>query len=239
MSTCSHRACLSRNILHRGSCNTSMLMHTSKATRRSRPSWTTFAWASPSRKARRTPMSQVLRILHAHWWWSIASRSSSGACLARSKRCMLRSSTFIDRCAHYVARYVSLLIQEHAALLTLQHADACSAVSANGSLDAGDEKLFRLLLRSADLWVAVNELASGRAADCDGELTVHALGRTAAAALAPASRDELIPLDAFRLDRPSQACLFRIVPDGTGPKNAYGVRSSVKIWSRGSGQGLA
>lgn len=152
---------------------------------------------------------------------------------------MLRSSTFIDRCAHCAARYVTLLIQEHAALLTLQHADACSAVSANGSLDAGDEKLFRLLLRSADLWVAVNELASGRAADCDGELTVHALGRTAAAALAPAARDELIPLEAFRLDRPSQACLFRIVPDGTGPKNAYGVRSSVKIWSRGSGQGLA
>ena len=136
---------------------------------------------------------------------------------------MLRSSTFIDRCAHCAARYVTLLIQEHAALLTLQHADACSAVSANGSLDAGDEKLFRLLLRSADLWVAVNELASGRAADCDGELTVHALGRTAAAALAPASRDELIPLEAFRLDRPSQACLFRIVPDGTGPKNAYGL----------------
>lgn len=134
----------------------------------------------------------------------------------------------------------ALCSEEHAALLTLQHSDACSAVNPQGTVDEGDEKLFRYLLRTADIWIAVNELPSGRAADCDGELTVHGLVRCAAAATAPPPEpDEPIPLQAFRLDRPAQTCLFRILADGTGTKNAYGVRSSVKIWSRGSGQGLA
>lgn len=133
-----------------------------------------------------------------------------------------------------------LCIQQQAALLTLQHADACSAVNTHGTLDEGDELLFRYILRTADIWVAMNELPSGRAADCDGELTVRGLSRCAAATTACAPKaDEELPLQAFRLDQPSETCLFRIVPDGTGPKNANGVRSSVKIWSRGSGQGLA
>jgi len=56
------------------------------------------------------------------------------------------------------------------ALVTLMHTDACAIVSSRGSLDVGDELLFRNIVRSADLWIAVNELPSGRAADCDGEV---------------------------------------------------------------------
>lgn len=134
----------------------------------------------------------------------------------------------------------ALCFETHAALLTLQHADACSVVSPQNPLDDGDENLLRYLLRTADLWIAVNELPSGRAADCDGELTIHGLVRCTAAATAPNSMpDDPFPLQAFRLKRPSQTCLFRIMPDGSGTKNAYGIRSSIKIWPRGGGQGLA
>ena len=55
------------------------------------------------------------------------------------------------------------------ALLTLMQADACAAVSHRGTLDQSDERLFRYLLRTADVWVSVSELPSGRAAACDGD----------------------------------------------------------------------
>ncbi|WFC99571.1 hypothetical protein MYAM1_002316 [Malassezia yamatoensis] len=132
-----------------------------------------------------------------------------------------------------------LCLNAHAALITLQHADACSIIHTQGTLDEADERLFRYILRTADVWIAINELASGRAADCDGEITVHGLVRCAAAACTPISASEKESrLSAFRLGLPSQTCLFRILPDGTGAKNAQGIRSSVRIWSRGTGQGL-
>ncbi|WFD23860.1 hypothetical protein MEQU1_002554 [Malassezia equina] len=86
----------------------------------------------------------------------------------------------------------------NAALITLMHADACSITSHVGVLDKTDEALFRYMLRTADLWVSVNELPSGRAADCDGELAVHALTRPAAAASCADATSPLLP---FLLER--------------------------------------
>lgn len=79
----------------------------------------------------------------------------------------------VDASSRAACRWVSALrhvcADATAALVTLVHADTASVSSAAGALDAGDESLFRHLLRTADIWVAVNELSSGRAADCDGE----------------------------------------------------------------------
>lgn len=124
-----------------------------------------------------------------------------------------------------------------AALVTLLHADACAVTGA--PWDQGDERLFRYLLRTADVWVAVRELPSGRAADCDGELSVHALARPAAAA---AMGDQGSPhLRAFLLHRylPAKTqFLYRVLPDGTGPKLENGMRALVRVWARGNNPGL-
>ena len=120
-------------------------------------------------------------------------------------------------------------------LITLMHADACSIVSHAGVLDPTDEALLRYMLRTADLWVSVNELPSGRAADCDGELAVHALTRPAAATTCT---DASSPLLTFLLERympASEECLYRILPDGTGPKREDGTRALVRVWARGTG----
>ncbi|KOS16551.1 hypothetical protein Malapachy_3002 [Malassezia pachydermatis] len=123
-----------------------------------------------------------------------------------------------------------------AALATLQHSDACAVVSPNGTLDQGDERLFRYLLQTADLWVAINELPSGRAADCDGEVAVHALARPSIATTCMAEAPS--PLTSFVLDRympSSEKCLYRILPEGTGPKQDNGTRLIARVWSRGGG----
>lgn len=69
------------------------------------------------------------------------------------------------------------------------------------------------------------------------QICVHPLTRPALAATA--SGDSA--LAAFQLDRylsAANTCLYRIVPDGSGAKNANGTRSFVRIWTRGSSQGL-
>ena len=121
-----------------------------------------------------------------------------------------------------------------AALLTLMQADACAAVSHRGTLDQGDERLFRYLLRTADVWVSVSELPSGRAAACDGEFGMYALVRpTTARSSTPSD-----PIYPFLMDKylpVSTKFLYRILPDGTGPKQDDGTRAIVRVWSRGSG----
>lgn len=123
---------------------------------------------------------------------------------------------------------------QDAALLTLMQADACAAKSNRGTLDQGDERLFRYLLRTADVWVSVSELPSGRAAACDGEFGMHALDRpTMARSSTPSD-----PIYPFLMDRyipVSTKFLYRILPDGTGPKQDDGTRAIVRVWSRGSG----
>ena len=52
------------------------------------------------------------------------------------------------------------------------HIDASSPTAKGAALDTSDESLFRFILRTADLWVSVKQLSSGRAADCDGEVRV-------------------------------------------------------------------
>lgn len=123
----------------------------------------------------------------------------------------------------------------NASLITLMHTDACSVDSHAGVLDPFDEALLRYMLRTADLWVSCNELPSGRAADCDGEIAVHALTRPAAATTCT---DTSSPLLSFLLERympASEKCLYRILPDGTGPKREDGTRALVRVWARGTG----
>jgi hypothetical protein len=128
----------------------------------------------------------------------------------------------------WVTSLRAICAKKHAALVSLFHADATSAVTQGMALDATDEDLFRSLLYTADLWVSVKQLASGRAADCDGEIAVHQLARSVAAEHTPG-------LENFRLTRAYGAanpCLYRVAP-GT-----LGSRHSVRIWARGTGQGL-
>lgn len=127
-----------------------------------------------------------------------------------------------------------LCASNSASLITLMHADACAAQSGHGTVDEGDERLFRYLLRTADVWVSINELPSGRAAACDGEIGVYALVRPTAATTSSSSE----ALQPFLLDRYMSAStkhLYRILPDGTGPKQEDGTRALVRVWSRGSG----
>ena len=53
------------------------------------------------------------------------------------------------------------------------HIDAGSLFTKGHALDANDEPLFRFMLHTADIWVSVKQLSSGRAADCDGEVRNH------------------------------------------------------------------
>lgn len=118
------------------------------------------------------------------------------------------------------------------ALITRTHADAC-AINAGCTLDQGDERLFRYILRTADVWVSVNELHSGRAAACDGELGVHALVRPNAARSAMPS-DALTPFLMNKYMPANIKFLYRILPDGTGPKQEDGTRAIVRVWPRGT-----
>lgn len=121
-----------------------------------------------------------------------------------------------------------------AALLTLMQADACAAVSHRGTLDQIDERLFRYLLRTADVWVSVSELPSGRAAACDGECGMYALVRPMMARTSRPS-DPIYPFLMERYIPAPTKFLYRILPDGTGPKQDDGTRAIVRVWSRGSG----
>ena len=128
----------------------------------------------------------------------------------------------------WVTSLRSICAEKHAALVSLFHADATSAVTQGMALDATDDELLRSMLHTADIWVSVKQLARGRAADCDGEIAVHQLARPVAAEHTPA-------LENFRLARSYGAanpCLYRVAP-GT-----LGSRPSVRIWARGTGQGL-
>lgn len=139
---------------------------------------------------------------------------------------------------HIFVNWLRLLRQtcesQDAALLTLMQADACAAKTNRGTLDQGDERLFRYLLRTADVWVSVSELPSGRAAACDGEFGMYALVRpTTARSSMPSD-----PIYPFLMDKylpVSTKFLYRILPDGTGPKQDDGTRAIVRVWSRGSG----
>ncbi|WFD33231.1 hypothetical protein MCUN1_000044 [Malassezia cuniculi] len=126
------------------------------------------------------------------------------------------------------APWVIALRNKRAALITLSHVDATCATTKGASLDDTDESLFRFILHTADLWVSVKQLSSGRAADCDGEIAVHQLSRPAAAESDPA-------LSSYRLVRSFGAaspCLYRIATTGVG---ALGSRPTLRIWARGTG----
>lgn len=135
------------------------------------------------------------------------------------------------------------------------HADATSC-SKNGASDPVDESLVHALLQKADVWVEVKELASGRARDCDGEITVHPLVRPALArtlpSLRPSSQDvqphsrDIPPLQAFAIETPcpnrSKAVLYRIAPDGQsaalGGASVGSNTGRVQVWARGTGRGF-
>lgn len=145
------------------------------------------------------------------------------------------SDTVINHCIHWLRALRAWCATHNASLITLMHADACSIGSHSGVLDPTDEALFRYMLRTADLWVSVNELPSGRAADCDGEMAVHALMRPAAATITTEPSSLLRPFLLERYMPAAEKCLYRILPDGTGPKREDGTRSLVRVWARGTG----
>ncbi|KAJ9477004.1 hypothetical protein PHBOTO_000663 [Pseudozyma hubeiensis] len=148
-----------------------------------------------------------------------------------------------------------LATNNHASVITLMHSDATSS-SKNGASDRVDESLFSSLLQRADVWIEVKELASGRARDCDGEITVHPLVRPSIArSIAPstaskAGRDrvqgEVPPLQAFAIETPcpsrAKAVLYRIAPDGQsaalGGASVGSNTGRVQIWARGTGRGF-
>lgn len=112
-----------------------------------------------------------------------------------------------------------------------------------------DESLLNALLQIADVWVEVKELSSGRARDCDGEITVHPLVRPSLARALPAtaSRSSNVPpLQAFAVETPcpnrAKAVLYRIAPDGQSAALGGGSVGSntgrVQVWARGTGRGF-
>lgn len=132
------------------------------------------------------------------------------------------------------------------------HADATSC-SKTGASDPVDESLLTSLLEKADVWVEVKELASGRARDCDGQITVHPLIRPSLARALPTStRDQqstlrdIPPLQAFAIETPcpnrSKAVLYRIAPDGQsaalGGASVGSNTGRVQVWARGTGRGF-
>ncbi|SPO19809.1 uncharacterized protein UTRI_00202_B [Ustilago trichophora] len=152
----------------------------------------------------------------------------------------------------WLGALTSLAAKNQASVITLMHADATSC-SKTGASDPVDESLLTSLLQKADVWVEVKELASGRARDCDGEITVHPLVRPslARAPSAPTryqhstSRD-IPPLQAFAIDTPcpnrSKAVLYRIAPDGQsaalGGASVGSNTGRVQVWARGTGRGF-
>lgn len=135
------------------------------------------------------------------------------------------------------------------------HADATSC-SKTGASDPTDESLLASLLQKADVWVEIKELSSGRARDCDGEITIHPLVRPSLARTLPASNQThasqqgqargVPPLQAFAVETPcpsrSKAVLYRIAPDGQSAALGGGSVGSntgrVQVWARGTGRGF-
>ncbi|EPQ32026.1 uncharacterized protein PFL1_00224 [Pseudozyma flocculosa PF-1] len=165
--------------------------------------------------------------------------------------------------ALHVAKWIralrALAAKHKACLLTLQHADATSVAktssSSNTASDAIDESIFRSLCKTADVWIEVKELGSGRARDCDGEITVHPLVRSSLAPdwthqsnedLSEGFEDGTPPLAAFAIETPcpsrAKAMLYRIAHDGqTATSGASGTGTStgrVQLWARGTGRGF-
>ncbi|CDR98616.1 uncharacterized protein SPSC_02399 [Sporisorium scitamineum] len=153
----------------------------------------------------------------------------------------------------WLSALISLAAKNQASVITLMHADATSS-SKNGASDPVDESLLRSLLQKADVWIEVKELASGRARDCDGEITVHPLVRPSLARALPASHRpaqvsaprDIPPLQAFAIDTPcpsrAKAVLYRIAPDGQsaalGGASVGSNTGRVQIWARGTGRGF-
>lgn len=154
---------------------------------------------------------------------------------------------------NWVTSLTSLAAKTHSSLVTLMHADATS-VSKHGASDPIDESLLSSLLQTADVWVEVKELASGRARDCDGEITVHPLVRPSLARTLPAlprsseqqAKRGVPPLQAFAVETPcpsrSKAVLYRIAPDGQsaalGGASVGSNTGRVQVWARGTGRGF-
>lgn len=154
--------------------------------------------------------------------------------------------------SRWIQALSSLALKQRASLITLCHTDATS-VGKHFASDSVDESILRSLLRTADVWIEVKELVSGRARDCDGEITVHALVRPSLARNAvalpsgtPLSPHDPPPLTAFKIETPcpsrSKAVLYRIAPDGQGAAlGASGAGSTsgrVHVWARGTGRGF-
>lgn len=154
---------------------------------------------------------------------------------------------------NWLGALTSLAAKSQASIITLMHADATSS-SKSGASDPIDESLLNTLLQKADVWIEVKELASGRARDCDGEITVHPLVRPSLARALPtshrpsqaaASRDAP-PLQAFTIDTPcpnrAKAVLYRIAPDGQsaalGGASVGSNTGRVQVWARGTGRGF-
>ncbi|CAO1630961.1 unnamed protein product [Parajaminaea phylloscopi] len=76
----------------------------------------------------------------------------------------------------WLASIQKLVSRHDGALAVLQHQTSSLA------FDESSTHLFNRLMRRADLWVEVKELSSGRARDCAGEISVHALASDNAAA---------------------------------------------------------
>ncbi|KAF6766785.1 hypothetical protein PSEUBRA_000179 [Kalmanozyma brasiliensis GHG001] len=153
----------------------------------------------------------------------------------------------------WLSSVTSLATKYHASVITLMHSDATSS-SKNGASDPVDECLFNNVLQRADVWVEVKELASGRARDCDGEITVHPLVRPSLARALPASNrappakgpTATPPLQAFAIETPcpnrAKAMLYRIAPDGQsaalGGASVGSNTGRVQVWARGTGRGF-
>lgn len=157
---------------------------------------------------------------------------------------------------NWVIALASLAARKNASLVTLMHADATSCSKA-GASDPTDESLLAFFLQKADVWIEVKELASGRARDCDGEITVHPLVRPSLARTLPSSNPSFAPqqqdqargvppLQAFAVETPcpsrAKAVLYRIAPDGQsaalGRGNVGSNTGRVQIWARGTGRGF-
>lgn len=148
-----------------------------------------------------------------------------------------------------------LATKHQACVISLMHADATSS-SKNGASDRVDESLFNNLLQKADVWIEVKELVSGRARDCDGEITVHPLVRPSLARTMPSPKASVVgqdsdprhlpPLQAFAIETPcpsrAKAVLYRITPDGQnaalGGASIGSNTGRVQVWARGTGRGF-
>ncbi|GAC73401.1 hypothetical protein PANT_9c00099 [Moesziomyces antarcticus T-34] len=156
-----------------------------------------------------------------------------------------------QQASQWLGALTALATKNDASVVTLMHADATSC-SKHGASDPVDECLLSSLLQTADVWVEVKELASGRARDCDGEITVHPLVRPSLAQTLASSAShaeqhrEVPPLQAFAVETPcptrAKAVLYRIAPDGQSAALGGATTGSntgrVQVWPRGTGRGF-